>query len=103
MLKEAVLSVKGGIIRPTDIRDLRGVLEREGNAEIAGFLCLKEPTKAMKEEAAQAGMFEDKDSGIKYPRIQILTAKDILENKRELLTPTKVGAKITTGQTSLAL
>ena len=102
-LKEAVLSVKGGTIRPTDIRDLRGVLEREPNAEMAGFLCLQEPTKAMREEAAAAGMFEDENSGIKYERIQILTVKDILVDKKELHTPTKMGAKISTGQINFGL
>ena len=50
-LKCMVLSVKGGKIRPTDLRDLRGVLEREPDTELAGFLCLQEPTKAMLEAA----------------------------------------------------
>ena len=43
-----VLSVKGGHVRPTDIRDLRGVLEREEDAVLAGFISIKEPTKAMR-------------------------------------------------------
>jgi hypothetical protein len=30
-----VLSVKGGHLAPTDVRDLRGVLEREDDAEMA--------------------------------------------------------------------
>ncbi|MDR1963301.1 MAG: site-specific DNA-methyltransferase, partial [Planctomycetaceae bacterium] len=50
-----VLSVKGGNIKPADIRDLRGVLEREEGAELAGFICLKVPTKAMIQEANAAG------------------------------------------------
>ena len=53
-----VLSVKGGNIRPTDLRDLRGVLEREDDAEMAGFISLREPTKAMREEASRAGNYE---------------------------------------------
>lgn len=100
-LREMVLSVKGGNIRPTDIRDLRGVLEREQNAEIAGFLSLKEPTKAMREEAASAGLYEY--MGMQYPRIQLLTVKEVLEEKREFYTPTRVGTKIATGQASLPL
>ena len=99
-LKEMVLSVKGGHIKPADIRDLRGVLEREG-AVMAGFLCLKTPTKAMREEAAKAGMY--KYGGTSYPRIQLLTAKEMLEDHRELHTPTKVGSKIATGQAVLSL
>jgi DNA modification methylase len=100
-LREVVLSVKGGTIRPTDIRDLRGVLEREEGAVMAGFLSLREPTKAMLSEAATAGTFEYQ--GVSYPRIQCLTVTEVLEGKRELHTPTKVGSRIATGQTSLPL
>ena len=53
--KSMVLSVKGGHVRPTDIRDLRGVLEREVDAVLAGFISIKEPTKAMRHEAGMAG------------------------------------------------
>lgn len=100
-LKEMVLSVKGGSIKPTDVRDLRGVLEREENAVMAGFLSLKEPTKAMREEASTAGTFPYCD--VNYPRIQFLTVKQILEERREFHTPGRVGAKVRTGQISLAL
>lgn len=100
-LKAMVLSVKGGNIRPTDVRDLRGVLEREHDTAMAGFLCLKEPTKAMKEEAATAGQYEY--AGVKYDRLQILTVKDILEGKREFHTPTKMGSRIASPQHSLPL
>jgi DNA modification methylase len=75
-----VLSVKGGNVKPGDIRDLRGVLERENATELAGFICLKEPTKAMTQEADAAGYYEYQ--GVKYPRIQILTIQDIFDNKK---------------------
>lgn len=97
-LREMVLSVKGGKIRPTDIRDLRGVLEREDNAVMAGFLSLQEPTKAMRSEAATAGMYEY--AGHSYPRIQFLTVREILEEKRELKTPTRVAARSKSAQSS---
>lgn len=100
-LKEMVLSVKGGAVKPADVRDLRGVLEREPAAQLAGFLSLKEPSKAMREEAASAGKFEY--GGFAYDRIQLLTVADILEHKREFHTPTKVNTKLTTGQLSLSL
>jgi hypothetical protein len=95
-----VLSVKGGKVRPTDVRDLRGVLERESDAAIGGMLSLQEPSKAMQEEAARAGIYEY--AGRHYPRIQFLTAKDILEDRREFLTPTKLGSRAKSGQASLA-
>ena len=101
-LRDVVLSVKGGLLRPTDIRDLRGVLEREDNAELAGFLSLREPSKAMREEASRAGFYEY--SGVSYPRIQFLTAKEILEEKRQFHTPSKVAAtRATKGQVPLPL
>lgn len=100
-LQEMVISVKGGHIKPADIRDLRGVLEREENAALAGFLSLKEPTKAMREEASRAGVYEY--AGVQYPRIQLLTVEDLLERHMTFQTPTRVGTKISTGQGVLAL
>ena len=100
-LREMMIQVKGGkTVRPTDVRDLRGVLEREENAEMAGFLSLTPPSKAMLSEAAEAGMYEY--GGVQYPRIQFLTAEDVLVGKREFHMPTRVNTKISTGQQSLA-
>jgi DNA modification methylase len=101
-LREMMIQVKGGKhVRPTDVRDLRGVLERESNAELAGFLSITPPTKAMLSEAAEAGTYDYQ--GVHYPRIQFLTTEDVLVNKREFHMPTKVGTKIVTGQQSFAL
>lgn len=100
-LRDMVLSVKGGNIRPTDLRDLRGVLERESNAEMAGFISLHVPTKAMREEASKAGVF--KYNGVEYPRMQLLTVQEILEDKREFHTPSKLGIRGSTGQQNLSL
>jgi len=100
-LKCMVLSVKGGGIRPTDLRDLRGVLERDHDMTMAGFLSLKPPSKAMWEEAATAGQFEY--GGIKYDRMQLLTVSDILEGKREFHTPTKMVSRVSSAQASLPL
>ncbi|MFT0861253.1 DNA methyltransferase [Ancylobacter sp. G4_0304] len=99
-LGEMIISVKGGKLRPTDVRDLRGVIEREG-APMGGFLSLQEPTKAMRSEAADAGYYEY--GGNKYPRLQLLTVRDILEDKREFQMPTRVNTRISTGQQSLPL
>jgi DNA modification methylase len=98
-LVDMVLSVKGGTIRPTDIRDLRGVLERETNAELAGFISNKTPSKAMREEASIAGTYEY--SGVHYDRIQLLTIQEIIEEKRHFHTPSIVGVKEATGQLNL--
>jgi DNA modification methylase len=101
-LREMMLQVKGGKhVRPTDIRDLRGVLEREPTAEMAGFLSLTPATKAMREEAAEAGTYEY--AGVHYPRIQFLTVGEVLEEKREFHMPARVNTRISTGQQALAL
>lgn len=101
-LREMMIQVKGGKhVRPTDIRDLRGVLEREPTAEMAGFLSISPPTKAMLSEAAEAGTFEY--SGVQYARIQFLTAEDVLVGKKEFHMPTRINTKLSTGQQSLAL
>jgi DNA modification methylase len=100
-LKAMVLSVKGGHLRPTDVRDLRGVLADQTDTEMAGFLSLQEPSKAMREAASLAGQFEY--GGVKYDRMQFLTVKDILEEKREFHTPTKMISRVSSAQGSLAL
>lgn len=101
-LKEMMLQVKGGkTVRPTDIRDLRGVLEREDNAEMCGFLSMVPASKAMRDEAAAAGTYEYQ--GVRYPRIQFLTVEDVLVEKREFHMPTRVNTKLSTGQQSFAL
>jgi len=100
-LKDMVLSVKGGATGPDHIRELRGVLERESNTLLAGFISMKKPTRDMKDEAAQANSFEYND--ILYPRIQLLTIREILEEKKEFHTPSKLGIRGSTGQQNLPL
>lgn len=100
-LKSMVLSVKGGKLRPTDVRDLVGVLAHEHDTEMAGFLSLQEPTKAMWEAAAKAGQFSYE--GVQYDRVQFLTVAEILEGKREFHTPTKMRSRVSSAQSSLPL
>lgn len=99
-LGQMILSVKGGKLKPGDVRDLVGVVSRE-QAAMGGFLSMHEPTKAMKAEAAQAGMFAYAD--VSYPRIQLLSVRDVLEGKRTLATPTRVASRVATSQGSLPL
>ena len=74
-----IVSVKGGGIKSGDIRDLKGTMEREG-AALGVFLTLKAPTREMEKEAAAAGLFES--GGQKFPKLQILTAAEVIEGKR---------------------
>ena len=61
------------------IRDLRGVIEREG-AGIGVFLTLAEPSKPMLVEAAGAGTYALPGfENVTVPRIQIITIEQALE------------------------
>lgn len=75
----AIISVKGGGIKSGDIRDLKGTMERE-KAALGLFLTLNEPTREMEREAAAAGLYET--GGMKVPKLQILTAAQVLDNRR---------------------
>lgn len=80
--KQIVFSVKAGHVTVPQIRDLRGVLERE-KAEIGVFLTFEEPTKPMLREAAEAGFYKSGPlDQLVYPRIQILTIQQILDGKQ---------------------
>jgi len=70
------------------------------DVEIAGFLSLQEPSKAMYDAASLAGQYEY--SGTKYDRIQFLTVREILEEKRDFHTPTKMASRISSPQGSFA-
>jgi site-specific DNA-methyltransferase (adenine-specific) len=76
----AIISVKGGEnIGSAMVRDLKGTMERE-KAALGLFLTLNSPSREMTKEAAAAGLYET--GGLKVPRLQVLTAREILEGKR---------------------
>lgn len=81
-----IVQVKGGHIEPSQIRDLKGTIERE-NAQIGAFITLKKPTKDMKKEAASAGFYYSDRWNKDYSKIQILTIKDILKKGKTLQHP----------------
>jgi hypothetical protein len=78
--KQVILSVKSGDLKATDVRDLRGVIERE-KAEIGVLLCLDEPTKPMRVEAASAGFYHSPWTMKDHPRLQLLTVEELLSGK----------------------
>jgi len=80
-----VISVKAGAnIGVAMIRDLRGVMEREGYP-FALFLSAYEPTKPMLAEAAAAGVHENEFG--RFPRLQILTPADLFHGAPAKLPP----------------
>ena len=82
-----IFSVKGGGTEVKDVRDLRGVIEREG-AAIGVLITLHDPTGSMKTEAADAGFYESKVWDRKYPRLQLCTVGQLLAGKFVLRPPT---------------
>jgi len=78
--KQIVLSVKSGSAGVKDMRDLRGVLDREG-AQIGVLICMEKPTKAMRTEAASAGFYKS-PWGSNHPVLQILTIEELFGGKR---------------------
>jgi len=78
--KQIIFSVKAGNLAPSHVRDLEGVLTRE-KAEIGVLICMKEPTRQMRTEAASAGFYDSPGWGKKYPRVQILTVAELLAGR----------------------
>lgn len=75
-IKHVIFSVKAGKVGVSQVRDLRGTLERE-RAEIGVFLSLQEPTAPMRAEAAGAGYY-DSSWGTRHPRLQLRTIGELL-------------------------
>lgn len=83
--RQVIISVKSGKTGPQHVRDLRGVIERE-EAEIGVLISMREPTAAMRAEAASAGTYRSGSEGVgtwgEHPRIQLLTIQELLEGKQ---------------------
>lgn len=77
--KQIVISVKSGKVGVKDVRDLRGVVERE-NAQVGVLVSMLKATKAMRTEAASAGFY--KSPWGKHPVMQILTVEELLKGKK---------------------
>jgi len=78
--KRIIVQVKSGKVNRGHIATLKGDMERE-KAEIGAFLTLEEPTAPMKTETITAGFYEPEYFQGKFPRVQILTVKELLEGK----------------------
>jgi len=73
--KQIILSVKSGKVGVKDVRDLRGVVEREG-AQIGVLICMEKATRNMRREAAGAGVY--KSPWGSHGRLQIMTIEEWL-------------------------
>jgi hypothetical protein len=73
--EQIVFSVKAGHVTVSQVRDLRGVVERE-KAAIGVLISFEQPTHPMRREAAGAGFFPTPWG--RHPRLQILTVGELL-------------------------
>jgi site-specific DNA-methyltransferase (adenine-specific) len=78
--EQIIIQVKGGKTGVKDVRDLRGVLERE-KAGMGLLISLQPPTKDMVAEAVSAGFYEHRMNQQRYPRLQLRTVKELMEGK----------------------
>jgi len=79
--QKVLVSVKSGSINVAQVRDLKGVLERE-QAALGALITLKPPTRPMREEAAAAGFYVPADfPEHRFPKLQILTVADLFAGK----------------------
>lgn len=79
-VSKAIVQVKSGHVKRSDIATLKGDIERE-NADAGIFITLIEPTKSMKQEAIATGDFKSDFSKKEFPKIQILTVQELLDGK----------------------
>lgn len=77
--ESVILSVKAGHVTVSQVRDLRGVIERE-KAAIGVLISFEQPTQPMRREAAGAGFYETPWG--KFPRLQLLTVDELLDGRR---------------------
>ncbi len=78
---QVLFSVKSGSVSVKEIRDLRGVIERD-KAAIGIFITLEEPTKPMLEEARVAGTHRNSLTGQEFDKLQIITIQQMLDGER---------------------
>jgi len=89
-LQRVLVQVKSGHVKSGDVRDLRGVVEREG-AAMGVFITLEPPTSDMLTEAVSVGYFTSRVWQKDYPRIQILTIEELLSGKGIEMPPSAYG------------
>jgi len=80
-LRAVIVSVKSGGVNRGMVSDLAGVIQREG-AAMGLFVTLEEPTGPMRKDAAAHGEFYSPLSKRSYPKIQIITIRELLDGRK---------------------
>ena len=76
----AIVQVKSGRVEVSQVRDLVGTVEREDVA-LGLFITLENPTREMRREAAAAGFYHSDLWQRDFPKIQLLTIRELLEGR----------------------
>lgn len=84
--KRVLVQVKSGKVSAAHIRDLAGTVERD-KAAIGLLITLEPPTRAMQTEAASAGFYHSPGWQQKYPKLQMLTIDQLLDDGRVIMPP----------------
>ena len=84
--QKVVVQVKGGGVQARDIRDLKGVVERE-RAALGLFITLQDPTRPMREEEASGGFYHSDLWQRDFPKIQLRTIDQLLAGQDFNLPP----------------
>ena len=75
--QKVVIQVKGGRVSSPQIRDLKGVVERE-KAALGLFISLDDPTRDMRAEEASGGFYQSDLWQKDFPKIQLRTIGQLL-------------------------
>ncbi len=78
--QKVVVQVKGGRVSSPQVRDLKGVVERE-QAAMGLFISLEPPTREMQREAASGGFYHSEIWQQDYPKIQLRTIDEMLSGQ----------------------
>ena len=84
--QKIVIQVKGGHVSAPQVRDLKGVVERE-KAAMGLFITLQPPTAPMSTEAASGGFYHSDLWQRDFPKIQLRTVSEMLEGRGFELPP----------------
>ena len=84
--QKVVVQVKGGRVSSPQIRDLKGVVERE-KASLGLFITLEEPTRDMRSEEASGGFYHSDLWQQDFPKIQLRTIGELLAGQGFELPP----------------
>ena len=82
--KRCVIQVKGGKVGVKEIRDFRGVIERE-KATLGLFITLQRPTGPTRREADSVGFYTTPLGNRRIARLQIRTIAQLLEGDAFLI------------------